>query len=312
MLQKKLKPMVRYFNELIDHGDFFEKKSLMTEKLFQEYNYLMNVPFELHSYYPNVWDFKNEGNYASYKIKKINTTDASNYLINHLSISEELVVKLLLKLKEYLNIVPCLNVTVNDFESSIFTDILDKNLDRVREMTVLNKKLDLDSTCRFYNFESLESYCYELNKVLKNKLISSSHVLHFSHGDLCFSNILPLENHFFLIDPKGMRSDLKSSFRVIHYDLAKISQSILGHYDIINNNLFRIIDDQIVYDVSPNLPDNTLKIFYSILEEFVDDIKTVRLLEASMFLSMIPLHRESSKKMKGFLIRSLQIYWENS
>ena len=69
--------------------------------------------------------------------------------------------------------------------------------------------------------------------LLSNEKSFSSKGSLFSHGDLCFSNMIlsEAEDSIVFIDPRG-----GDSFRTPYYDLAKISHSLLGGYDHIINN----------------------------------------------------------------------------
>jgi len=71
------------------------------------------------------------------------------------------------------------------------------------------------------------------------------------HGDLCFSNMLFDKNTelLMLIDPKGALNEAEI-WTDPYYDIAKLSHSICGMYDLFNNGLYSLdIDD----DLKPRL-----------------------------------------------------------
>jgi hypothetical protein len=97
------------------------------------------------------------------------------------------------------------------------------------------------------------------------------------------------------------------------YDLAKLSHSIFGAYDFINNNLFTIeIDDYLRPNMAIDNSDmSDLKtIFQDALEAGGYDVYGIRLREASLFLSMLPLHKDDPAKVLGFLLNAADIIEE--
>lgn len=309
MLDRKHKPLVRFFNELIDHGENYEKRSTKHDKLRDEYFFLKNVPSHLAHFYPAVFDFKDCGTYSSYKIEKIFTDDASSLILNHHSDSEQQIVKVLDLISSYLKVVPTITVSREELDSSILKDIFEKNLSRLKEIIALNHTEDFDEICKHYGFDSIQHYCLVLNNNLKLKFEQyDDQKLFYSHGDLCLSNILPIDDKVFFVDPKGYHGDIRNTYRVIHYDLAKLSHSLFGNYDRINHHLFMIKDNVIVFNEPPSEYKNLKNEFKNLLNAHNVDYNTVRLIEASLFLSLIPYHQESKLKIKAFLINSLNIF----
>ena len=166
---------------------------------------------------------------------------------------------------------------------------------------------ELNQICKHYGFSNLREYVMKLNHSIeatqKREMIGP---LYFSHGDLCFSNILLHEEHIFLIDPKGADA-IERNFRPFHYELAKISQCLYGHYDLINHERFTISDNHqlLIENVHP-LP-LSKAYFEFLIMKMGSNLALIRLIEASLFISLLPFHQESEKKLKGFLINSLNI-----
>ncbi len=105
-----------------------------------------------------------------------------------------------------------------------------------------------------------------------------------------------------LIDPKGALKE-EDLWTDPYYDVAKLSHSVCGRYDLFNNGLYRFdLDD----DLKPELEiefDNSeyVKIFKEYLKKNGFSYELVRLYEASLFLSMLPLHMDYPKKVFGFV-----------
>ena len=135
--------------------------------------------------------------------------------------------------------------------------------------------------------------------------------LFLSHGDPCFSNILfdRRTGLFRLIDPRGAREP-EDALMHGSYDLAKFSHSILGGYDSINNGLFHCVIGQ-----SLNLefqPDIVIR--HAARDEFKRRLKsegfsyfTIRAVELSLFMSMLPLHIDHPQKLLGFAMTACKI-----
>lgn len=128
------------------------------------------------------------------------------------------------------------------------------------------------------------------------------------HGDPCFSNILyDQQRHLMkLIDPKGAVEEAELWTHPL-YDLCKISHSVLGDYDFINNGLYRVgFDDHNLLQLELPLERQVaLKPLFPLqLARLGYDLRSVRLGEASLFLSMLPLHIDYPNKVMAFLLKA--------
>jgi hypothetical protein len=306
----KNKIITRYFNDFIDHGDYYEKRSIQKDKLYQEYNFFLNLPAEIAFYYPEVHSFKETEKFSSYWIRKIPVVDTSFLLIDPTE-NDLLVQSLILKVDKYLLSLPHHLVSAEEFKESVSREILQKNLERLELIQKLPSASELNIICHQFGYRDLAEYIHHLNSSIEiNVLKEQRYTLYLSHGDMCFSNMLIQNDKLYLIDPKGSENP-EHNFRPPHYELAKISQCLHGHYDLLNHEMFSIEDNnKINIQGLKNLP-LTEKSFKSILHRMGTNLKTIRLVEASLFVSMLPFHQDSEKKLKGFLINSLLISSEN-
>ena len=133
------------------------------------------------------------------------------------------------------------------------------------------------------------------------------------HGDPCFANALYNKSTKTLkfIDPKGalVEEDLWTN---PYYDIAKLSHSVCGRYDFFNNALFDIKLD-IDFKLNLEIPfDNSkyVEIFRQKVEQNGYDYLSVRIYEASLFLSMLPLHIDNLHKVLGFILNAAKIIEE--
>ena len=132
------------------------------------------------------------------------------------------------------------------------------------------------------------------------------------HGDLCFTNILVEDNYNFMriIDPRGKFGtfDIYGDSR---YELAKILHSLEGHYDYIIEDMFdvEVQDTHISYHLQ--LGEQTaLQAFQQVFEKQLTDIQAIRLIEATLFLSMIPLHNDYLSRQYAMLATGITLFDE--
>ena len=133
------------------------------------------------------------------------------------------------------------------------------------------------------------------------------------HGDLCFANTMYNKSTQTLkfIDPKGALSETEL-WTNPYYDVAKLSHSVCGRYDFFNNALFDIkIDEN--FSCVLEIPFNNREyqeIFRKKVVENGFDYWSVRIYEASLFLSMLPLHMDNPHKVFGFILNVKNILKE--
>ena len=131
------------------------------------------------------------------------------------------------------------------------------------------------------------------------------------HGDPCFSNVLYDQQRYLLklIDPKGALTEDDLWTHPL-YDLCKISHSVLGDYDFINNGLYKLgfMDSNDLSLTFSHTNHARLKpIFINQIKSMGHDARIMRLGEASLFLSMLPLHIDYPNKVLAFMQNARQI-----
>lgn len=156
--------------------------------------------------------------------------------------------------------------------------------------------------------KQVEDVCNQLSKLSQNS------VLQLIHGDLCFNNILcdPVYTSICLIDPRGEKPNnlnLPKGYGDSRYDFAKFLHSLLGNYDSIVNNMYKVTWPESAlmrFDVyCPNSQELCLEIFK---EKFIDlrmNFNDLLLLTCSLFFSMLPLHKEDSDRQTALAIMGM-------
>jgi hypothetical protein len=133
------------------------------------------------------------------------------------------------------------------------------------------------------------------------------------HGDLCLSNILYEPNFEILrlIDPRGGFGE-NSINGPSGYDVAKLSHSLIGHYDLILNDL-AIVEEKINLGESQvTLEVLTEPVHEEIANLFVDIFavlgyrhEELELMAALLLISLVPLHLDSPQRANAFLAQGL-------
>lgn len=160
-------------------------------------------------------------------------------------------------------------------------------------------------------YESLEEIVNKL-KISIPELLYDVKEFNIIHGDLCFANMMVDNNFSFIkvIDPRGKFGsyDIYGDPR---YELAKLFHSIDGKYDYIIKDLFDLDyhDGNIVFTIQDKDRDFDLyQVFIEVFnEEIGDNLKNIELIEALLFLSMIPLHGESFEHQLAMLGTGMEI-----
>ena len=295
----------RYFNTLIKEGQEFIKESSDIKKLEEEFSFLDNVPASIQSYYVKVSDFKKNKDKASYRMERQSGMDLSIRYITD-SISYESLKNIFIILEKYFQSLQGIKVIGSRKELDF---ILNKNEARLIELQSWTEYGRLNEFINNHTiFSSVDSMFSLVNDLLlSNEKSFSSKGSLFSHGDLCFSNMIlsEAEDSIVFIDPRG-----GDSFRTPYYDLAKISHSLMGGYDHIINNKASICfnsDMTAFLDFDMNKDKSVKDLFNSFLESGDYKPEIVALVQVSLFLSMLPLHIDDTKKVYMLALRASEL-----
>lgn len=131
------------------------------------------------------------------------------------------------------------------------------------------------------------------------------------HGDYCFSNILyDLNTQVVrLIDPRGSFGSQKL-YGDPRYDIAKLRHSVAGRYDFIVADLFKVEEDNGAYTfevVTPEVFSKLTVFFDNLIIQYGYQPLEIRLIEGLLFISMVPLHRDNSKRQLAMYLTGIQL-----
>lgn len=296
----------RYFNSLKGNEYTLVKSSTNKKKIKAEYDFYHLLPDDMKYWFVMPFDYKEDAEKASYTMERLHMTDLAIKWV-HGSMDKSEFEALMDK---YFYFFKCRHAKAcSDAEYQAMADELYINkvnsriedLKKLPEYKRIETLLSADGKLTIDNL--LERYYALKDKIeARNKYPRE---LVIGHGDPCFANTLYNKSTQTLkfIDPKGASKE-EDLWTNPYYDVAKLSHSVCGKYDFFNNGLFDIrIADDFSYDL--DIPfDNTeyMKIFMAKAEENGFDYLTVRIYEASLFISMLPLHIDNPHKVFGFIL----------
>lgn len=305
---------VRFFNSVQTINDFvLLKRSSDVDKLRREYQYYGLLPPALQMFFIQPYDFTVDTDSASYKMERLFVPDMALQWI-HGSLDALSLKRLLDKVFYYLSARPVRQVSAEAARAvheDAYRDKVVTRLDQLKakpEFVKLRPYLDAN----FGGVDALFARYFKLLDRVGSR--AASRELRVGHGDLCFSNILYSKTTGLMrfIDPRGADGD-DDLYVSPYYDLAKLSHSIIGNYDFINYGLYQLeigSDLQVQLTIEPGAPTWARAMFEAQLRDAGFEPALIRLFEASLFLSMVPLHIDSPKKVLAFLVNASGILSE--
>jgi hypothetical protein len=273
-----LKSPHRNFNEFNIQNGFVIKKCTFESKGQREFNFLKNIPESVSEYFPRVRNYSEGPGWQQYEVEMINTFDFGRIAM-HAKMNLQIFKNLLSKIEEFAAASPRVKVSPRRYKQHLESLFIEKLRLRYEELTQSPEGQKLAKEI------SLETKMNELTELLKNKIeMIKENELLICHGDMCFSNILygVQSNSLKFIDPRGVTKE-EEIYGPWYYDLAKLSHSVFGQYDLIIN------------DVKPHKDlDQLFNSMRSYFKSWVTghdwDFEFLRLCEASLFFSMLPFH----------------------
>ncbi len=302
----------RFFNALESDDFTVTKSSTNKKKIKSEYEFYYLLPEAMKMWFVMPFDYREEKEKASYTMERVHTTDIAIRFV-HGAVGLEEFEDILKRLFYFVKTRATKEVTKEQYEKEADKLYVGKVLDRMKMLKENPYYQVFDNNIKNgTKYQSIDEIVEKYRTLYEKVKLrdQSKHFLAVGHGDLCFSNILYHKETSLikLIDPKGALEEAEL-YAHPYYDLAKLSHSICGRYDFFNNGLYEI---KLVHDMQLELEldfDNSeyVKIFKKFLEENEFDYVTVRLYEASLFLSMLPLHMDNVQKTFGFLLNGMNI-----
>ena len=301
----------RFFNSMVTSENIVVKKSNDKEKIKKEYTYYHLLPDEAKKWMVMPYNYNETDKSASYEMERLYMPDLAIRYV-HGAIDEKEMESILDKLFFYITTrerrIIDKDKFIND-SNSLYIKKLKDRIDNLKKHPQYDVLKNYIKNGTYYNDidEAVDEYERLYKLVLKSE---KKYYEVIGHGDLCFSNILYNNETKMIkfIDPKGA---LKESelWTNPYYDIAKISHSVCGLYDFFNCGLYDIrINEDLKFDLTIKYNGKTfIELFKRKLEQYGYNYNNIRIYEASLFLSMLPLHMDYPKKVFGFLLNGINI-----
>ncbi|MCK7616079.1 hypothetical protein [Roseibium sediminicola] len=293
---------LRHFNSAHAEGNVFHKQSQDIEKMRSEHGFFHAAPPELQRFLLPTFGFWEDGKTAGYRMEHLAVPDAALQWVHH-AFSEGDFKVLLDQVFSFLKARPSGQKDSARAEAQIVGKL------ESRMKAFLQTDLGRRTNRILEEAGPRGSLAAMLEQALPlvRQAVARTDQLVFSHGDPCFSNILfdRRIGLMRLVDPRGALSAEDAMMHPL-YDVAKISHSILGGYDYVNNGLFRVcmgkdLKLELDWTIAPPA-DWAARQFRARLEEEGYRIAHLRAVELSLFLSMLPLHTDHPDKLVGFAL----------
>lgn len=302
----------RHFNKVDIDTYFYTKKSTDKLKILSEYSFYELVPESMRPWLIEPFDYTDHGDSASYKMLRYYLADAALQWVHGAFDAEtfEVFVDRLLFFVDRRPRKPCSREQSAAIADELFVNKLQARVVQflaLDEGKRINKLVESANPALELNLQ-VERYL-RLFRLSEKDFAGSELVV--GHGDPCFSNILYDQQRYLLklVDPKGAAGE-DALWTHPLYDLCKISHSVLGDYDFINGGLYSVsLDDgnDMALRMRHTNHSALKSIFRSRLKMQGHDQNLVRLGEASLFLSMLPLHIDYPNKVIAFMIKAKHI-----
>jgi dTDP-glucose pyrophosphorylase len=263
------KNVCRDFNNITFKARSIIKSSNDRSKMLKESRWFDDTP--LKDYTPNLIERNiHDSEFASYELERVFSPTLRDIFL-YLDYSEETWTLIFTELFKYIRFESYYKTSSTSFLKNDYYKVLSRN--------VYNDSIVYKFLACYKDFTS--------NIDLQDTAM---------HGDFCFSNILyDLKfNTFKVIDPKG---DVYGSYV---YDLAKLMHSVLYPYDYIDADMYYFKNNKVVYynDGTECIRELFKTLFLRNFDECI--FHYCKLITASLYLSMIPLHSNKEHKQLFF------------
>lgn len=298
----------RHFNAVESDNYTVVKRSKDRTKLKREFDFYYLVPPVLQTYLIQPYDFQEEGVYGSYRMERVGLPNMAVQWV-HGGFKQHEFKRFLAHVFHFIEARPRRSAGKSVSRTVSESLYIDKVQARIAMLKDLREYGQLEPL--------LNRACGGIDELVRKYLNlyersqPASGYLTIGHGDLCFSNVFYSKNNQYLklIDPRGAAND-DELYTDAYYDVAKLSHSIQGDYDFINHGKFNVsIDEELRPFVSiQGKPQRwATELFNEQLDKSGFDPRLTRLYEASLFISMLPLHIDRPLKVLAFAATAAQI-----
>ena len=244
----------------------------------------------------------NDVNFTETKVTKISNNSGESYYYNNIPERVKHLFPVIHSIED--NTITMENIDGVSYSHLLINEQLKEN-DIDLLMTTINKLHEIKSSTNFSDMYSvyaskLKTRYDEHRKLYNdlklndtyNKLLNDLTIYENNnegikcviHGDPVFTNVIKTESGIKFIDMRG-KTTKNTIYGDLHYDYAKIHQSLMG-YDFILNNI----------EINDNYLSGLRNCFFRKC-----NVKNINLLTASLYFSLLPLHEYDKDKFDRYI-----------
>lgn len=304
---------VRNFNSTCynDLYSYITKSSKKIEKIENEINWYKNIPADLKIFTPRLIDFKVTKQLANYSLEFYGYQSLGDLWVFG-SLNGKLWQVVINRLFDIVGLFKKYKakLPLSNFRAIYYNKTLER-LETMRKEPYWQKIMAVDyieiNGKKYKNINFYQDQLKNAPRDLYNKKEIS-----FIHGDFCLSNILfdPGSRIFKFIDPRGSFGKV-SVYGDIKYDLAKLRHSFSGFYDFLISDMFELKEhDSSTFSFTHYVENSQREVASYFDSELVKrgyDVEKIKLIEALLFLSMIPLHNENPTRQKAMYLTGIKL-----
>ena len=314
--ETRMQVEARTFNhiEIDQNRGILKKTSKDIKKFIGEIKWYLKLPNDIEYIRPRIFNYSlhYEQPYVSMEYYSYRTLHA---LFLYGDLSGEQWKRIFEKIKFVLHDFSRYKLEDNNLNDSLQSMYLDKTINRLNKLRAqpsFKNLFDQSININGKSYQSLDVIVGRLKNVIPSLLYNAKHFT-IIHGDFCFPNIMIDDNLKFikLIDPRGKfgNYDIYGDPR---YEIAKLLHSIEGKYDFIIKDLFRLEiqgENNFYLEILESSREFDLtEIFMEVFNESIkDDLKQITLIEALLFLSMVPMHKENINHQYAMLCTGIKL-----
>lgn len=314
MSQEKLSARVFNVMQLDERRGILEKTSRNKSKLINEIRWYLKLPEALNYLLPHIYDYSLDPEEPFVRMEYYGYRTLHELMLYD-DLPDEHWCEIFNRLRFYVEDMRRYrgDCQRNEIHSSIKSMYIDKTLHRLNAIRAeFERFFEHSISINGKPHRSLNEIIELLPTMVERMLVPDAE-REFSviHGDPCFTNILIEETYNFmrLIDPRGSFGsfDIYGDSR---YDLAKIFHSMEGHYDYIVADKFetKFGDNRIDYVIDGDC-ERIWRIFNDVFDSLIKEKRlAIRLIESTLFLSMIPLHSDSLGRQLTMLAIGVELF----
>ena len=306
----------RAFNhiEIDKNRGILKKTSDDKSKFIGEILWYLKLPSDIEYVRPRIFGYSTDYNKPYVKMEYYSYHTLHELFLNG-DLSKKQWQEIFSRIKFIVNDFKRYEVCDSGIKEAVIDMYLNKTMERLAELRNDSRFLqyfEKPITVNGVEYKNLDEICQLLPQVIEQQLCDVER-FNIIHGDLCFANILVDSNRSFIkvIDPRGKfgKYDIYGDRR---YEYAKLIHSIDGKYDYIIKDLFQLEIDGNKIDFTIDDRQREFDLFECFMQSFSDEISNdeiikIELIEALLFLSMVPLHTESFRHQIVMLATGLKI-----